>query len=57
MNDVKGNYTRNETRTAASNTDMYNQYFASTVAKGNTEARTATMGVYFVSACNAPLIM
>lgn len=57
MNDVKGNYTRNETRTAANNVDSHNQYNASMVAMGNMEARTATVGVYFVSACNALLIM
>ena len=56
MNDVKGNYTRNETRSAADNADSNNQYFASTVAMRNTESRTAAIGVYFVSTCNALLI-
>jgi hypothetical protein len=45
MNDVRGNYTRNETRTAANNNGSYNQYNASTVAMGNREVQTAAMGV------------
>lgn len=57
MNDVRGNYTRNETRTAANNNGSYNQYNASTVAMGNREVQTAAMGVYFVSTCNALLII
>lgn len=54
MNDVQGNYTRNETSTTTNNSDMNNHYVASTVAKNNTETSNATIGTYPVNSPNAP---
>ena len=48
MNDVKGDYTVNETSNVTnSNDDCNNRYLFSDVSKGNKETRTTFIGVYF----------
>jgi len=54
MNDVQGNYTRNETKNVTNNSDMNNHYVASTVSKNNTETLNNTIGMYSVNSRNAP---
>ncbi|KAF8345400.1 hypothetical protein F5887DRAFT_917380 [Amanita rubescens] len=44
MNDVQGNYTRNETKNVTNNSDMNNHYSGSTVSKNNTETMNNTIG-------------
>ena len=54
MNDVQGNYTKNETKNVTNNSDMNNHYVGSTVSKNNTETMNNTMGMYSVDSRNAP---